>query len=156
MSPTEHPTSPSALSIAVQQLGDALTLLITQHRLSVAIPERQATVRSLRTLTTQLLAAAVATGAQDLKALRRHLETALATVASNCRPGASAEEQEYLGYCLKELRLTFELADQITAEYHTRPEIARTLIDDLPIFRPFDYGGVATLGSAPQSDADAT
>lgn len=131
------------MSSKLTEVADALLLLFTQHTRHEPIPQRNQTVRQLRMITTQLLQDAAGHGISAMQELREAMGKELHDMSriGRARCGSPAEE-EHLAYCLREIQLAFEMAEQIIAEYPTEPEIAKILIHDLPIFRPFDYGMV--------------
>jgi hypothetical protein len=122
-----------------QNLFDAVSLLISQFRQDIAILDRQRTIRHTRALISKVIEDHFSKGSVNLIALRESVETGLARVKKTVTP-QSPEHSDYISYCLREVTLAFELADQIYTEYHKQPELALTLIQDLPILRPFDYG----------------
>ena len=55
------------------------------------------------------------------------------------------EDKEHCHYLIKQIILSFELAEQIMEEIPHDPITQRILAVDIPILRPFDYGiGVAS------------
>jgi hypothetical protein len=124
----------------LKPLLDAVTLLISQYRLEIAVIERQRTLRSIRILISQLIQDEIDQGRLDMRTLRDGLSKGLDGVRKTCTSGADAEQTDHMNYCLREVLMAVELADQICQEFHDRPEVARTLVEDLPILRPFDYG----------------
>jgi len=58
---------------------------------------------------------------------------------------SKAEDKEHCHYLIKQIVLSFELAEQIMEEIPHDPITQRILAVDIPILRPFDYGvGVAS------------
>lgn len=128
------------MAIEIPELVDAVLLLVTQHTRKESIQRRNQTVRQVRYLTTQLLQSAVQLGLGEMQGTRKAMADALhesrkIAMARCTSPG----EQEHLAYCIREVQLAFEMAEQIATEYGDAPDIAQILIHDLPIFRPFDY-----------------
>lgn len=134
-------------------LFDAVTLLLSQFRLEVAVLDRQRTIRHVRTLIASLIHDYLTTRPPDLRELRLKIEEGLKRIRRTHK-AEYEEHQEYIDYCLREVALAFELADQIYVEYRTQPDVACTLIDDLPILRPFDYGSHKQKAKGPLVEPD--
>ncbi|OGQ23167.1 MAG: hypothetical protein A3I05_02715 [Deltaproteobacteria bacterium RIFCSPLOWO2_02_FULL_44_10] len=67
------------------------------------------------------------------------LATLLLERAEKC--GQSDEdEHEYIDYCIEEVLMSFEYAQEIKSEFRGDPVMQRLLMIDIPILRPFDYG----------------
>ena len=134
------------MSPAVEEITDSLLLLFTQFTRGDAIPQRNVTVRQLRRLVTVLLQGTVEQGVRAVQEVRAEMGIALHEAAKVGRARCQNHTaEEHLAYCLRELQLAFEMAEQIAAEHQQNLEIAKILIHDLPIFRPFDYGDVGNL-----------
>ncbi len=126
-------------SLQIQKLFDAVALLLSQFRLDIALLDRQRTIRHIRAVISSIIQEFIAHNPNDLRELRVEIERGLDRVRKES-PITHPEHEEYMGYCLREVNLAFELADQIYTEYKTQPHVAFALIQDLPILRPFDYG----------------
>jgi hypothetical protein len=123
----------------LHNLFDAVSLLLTQYRLHVALLDRQRTIRQVRSLIAAAIHDFLESAPKDLRALRETISAGLAKQEKSASR-QDAMHEEYIKYCLREIALAFELADQIYSEFRHKPEVAKTLISDLPILRPFDYG----------------
>lgn len=131
----------------LQKLFDAVALLLSQFRLEIALLDRQRTIRHIRAVISSLIQEFVAHEPNDLQLLRSQITNGLDRVHAES-PATHPEHEEYMTYCLREVTLAFELADQIYTEYKTQPAVALALIQDLPILRPFDYGTRAKTAEA--------
>ncbi len=133
--------------LQLQKLFDAVALLLSQFRLEIALLDRQRTIRHIRAVISSIIQEYLAHGPSDLRLLRSQVEKGLDRVHKES-PATHPEHEEYMTYCLREVRLAFELADQIYTEYKTQTDVALALIHDLPILRPFDYGRTAKPATA--------
>lgn len=133
----------------LQPLLDTLTLLVTQYRLGAPLLERHQTVKGLRALITRTIQETITQSPPTLQALRLALERGLASVEHNCAAGSDPGLRDHIDHCLREVRLAFELAEQIWTERLHDPITAQILIEDLPILRPFEYTPINSLGQNP-------
>lgn len=124
----------------LQPLLDAVTLLISQYRLEIAVIERQRTLRAIRGLISRIIQDEIDQGQLDLRPLREELSKGLTNIRKTAMAVGAPEQNDHMEYCLREVLLAVELADQICQEFREKPAVARTLVEDLPILRPFDYG----------------
>ncbi len=123
----------------MQPLLDATALLITQSRLNTPLEDRQQTLRHLRKLIAQTILD-IFQKRIAIDSIRDSLERGLSRVRRDCLSGITAEQIDYAEYCLREIRIAFELAVQVMEEYRNDETVAQIMLRDLPIFRPFDYG----------------
>ncbi|MBI4239260.1 MAG: hypothetical protein HY696_12705 [Deltaproteobacteria bacterium] len=121
-------------------LLDTLTLLITQYRLGASMTDRHQTVKGLRSLITKAIQETILQQSSTLQDMRLALERGLAVVEHNCAAGTDPGLSDHIDHCLREVRLAFELAEQVWEEHRNDAVTAQMLIEDLPILRPFEYG----------------
>lgn len=145
-------------TVTLPPLFDSITLFVTQHRLCAPIDERHRTVQQIRHLLTENLRHAAHTEAGSLRNFRQEVEIGLRDVEKRCRPGSNAEQQDYIDYCVREISMAVEIAHSIASEHHANPAFMEILLDDLPIFRPCDYGvgtaeSTATVTTSPMTSA---
>ncbi len=102
----------ASLKETVYQLQLILGRILTEHFLNIP-PEREA-----------------------------HFCATLATLLQERSDHLSREdgEIEYIGYCIDEMLVPFEYAQEVKAKFPHDPVMRRILAVDIPILLPFDYG----------------
>ncbi|MBI4367534.1 MAG: hypothetical protein HY543_12025 [Deltaproteobacteria bacterium] len=131
----------SVATIAVDGIIDAVALLFTQTRMGEPIPLVQRTVQDIRRRLAQLFHGYVATaGVEGLHDLEHYFRGRLHEARHGASEGVAAETLEQLEYCFNEVMVCFELARQVCSQQEA-VEIRQYLLADLPLLRPFDYGG---------------
>lgn len=71
---------------------------------------------------------------------RAALADQLMGICSEVYATGSREDESHHRYCIKEIMVCFEWAEQIKEEIPDDPVTQKILAVDIPILRPFDYG----------------
>lgn len=106
----------SALNESIRNLRIVVQQLLTDHFLALPLPKA--------------------------KEFRFALADQLSSVCSELRnhDGCQPEDEEHHRYCIREVLVCFEWAEQIKEEVPDDPITQKILAVDIPILRPFDYG----------------
>lgn len=147
-------TAPHTLPPALDGVLDAVALLLTQSRLGEEVSATRATVKDIRVriagLFHDVVSVCNATALHELDSL---LDERLANLRRICADGAATAVQDHADYCIREVRVCFEMARQVCRQ-HDAVELRQHLLADIPILRPFDY--LATRRSDQQASAEST
>lgn len=76
----------------------------------------------------------------EAKEFKSALADQLTSVCSDLSSRCSKEDEEHHRYCVREVMVCFEWAQQIKEEIPDDPLTQKILAIDIPILRPFDYG----------------
>lgn len=124
----------------IRNLLDMFEFFLTERHLGKSIEVLGDIVRDMRLIVGRILVDHFLKLKADDEA---KFCSALATMlADRCAelPADSSEEQAYQDYCIGEILVSFEYAQEIKEAYQDDQILQKILALDIPILRPFDYG----------------
>jgi hypothetical protein len=114
-------------------------LFLTQRRIGRPVSELQTTVQNMRILIGKIITRHfVSLPPQEELEFTEILTDGLTGICQDLSKGDKSE-LKYYDYCIAEILLCFEWAQQIKAEAGDLVT-QKIMLQDIPILRPFDYG----------------
>ncbi len=130
----------TAINNEVKNLLEMFEFYLTERQLGKAVEDLAIAVRDMRIIIQRLLLDYFINLSPDEES---RFCTALASLLASRSikiPNAAKEDRKYFDYCIGEILTCFQWAQEIKAQFPEDNQTQRTLLLDIPILRPFDYG----------------
>ena len=122
-----------------KKLLSEFELFLTQRRLGHAVAELHQTIQNIRILLGKMISRHfVSLPPEEELAFTEVLTEDLTSICEEM-PKSDENDLKYFDYCIAEILLCFEWAQQIKAEAQDLVT-QKIMLQDIPLLRPFDYG----------------
>ena len=121
----------------VKNILEVFEFYLVERNLKKPIDKLADVIRDMRIIEQRLLHFFMKLDTTDEELFTNALASDLAERAESVQ---SDSDEEYVKYCIEQILVPFEWAEEIKLAYADSPEMQKMLAADIPILRPFDYG----------------
>lgn len=130
----------TAINNEVKNLLEMFEFYLTERQLGKPVDVLASAVRDLRIIIQRLLLDYFINLSSDEECRFCTALASLLAARSTKLPNVTEEDKEYFDYCISEILTCFQWAQEIKAEFPDDYLTQKTLLLDIPLLRPFDYG----------------
>lgn len=130
----------TAINNEVKNLLEMFEFYLTERQLGKPVDALAAAVRDLRIIIQRLLLDYFINLTPDEESRFCTALASLLAARSTRLPNVTDEDKKYIDYCISEILTCFQWAQEIKSEFPDDYPIQKTMLLDIPLLRPFDYG----------------
>jgi hypothetical protein len=130
----------TAINNEVKNLLEMFEFYLTERQLGKSVDVLASAVRDLRIIIQRLLLDYFINLSPDEESRFCTALASLLASRSTKLPKVTDEDKKYFDYCIGEILTCFQWAQEIKSEFPDDYPTQKTLLLDIPLLRPFDYG----------------